>query len=312
MPWKPTLKQLEIILLTARLGNLTRVAASLNITQPAISQNIKEIEKNLGYSLFIRGPRGLHPSPSTLQFLAQAERVHEQIVALGEQMRSQHTEGRPSLRLAALNSISATLVPRALQAYRVDHNAIEVTSLVASGAEINDMMGRQEIDCALVYAGIDSPLTNGVAIMETEVACFSMKPEQKSRLRGGVKMTDLAEKAIILPTHDTVMGEIIRQNIQDTGPSVSMMNVNSAFSAIGLVREGLGSALVDPLLICHNHTRGLCVRCLDPSIGLRVDLLFGRNRMKEGLVTNFLPYLQSAAQTVARTLEKASIRTRLC
>lgn len=64
-----TLAQLRLVLALHEHGSLGKACASLNLTQPALSRNLRELERCLGVSLFERHPSGLRATPFTLAIL---------------------------------------------------------------------------------------------------------------------------------------------------------------------------------------------------------------------------------------------------
>lgn len=67
------LANLRTVVVAARLGSLSRAAETLNITQPALSRRVAEVEAALGLSLFERLPRGVRPTQAGHAFISHAE-----------------------------------------------------------------------------------------------------------------------------------------------------------------------------------------------------------------------------------------------
>ena len=111
------LRHLHCFLSTARLGSLSAAADALNISQPAASKTIRELEGTLGTRLFDRSGRRLT--------LTQAGRTFQQhtgaaIVSLQRAQRLVRETPGPATRLAvgALPTASTTLLPEAALAFR--------------------------------------------------------------------------------------------------------------------------------------------------------------------------------------------------
>ncbi|HZC84188.1 MAG TPA: LysR family transcriptional regulator, partial [Rubrobacter sp.] len=68
-------RQLECFLAVARLGNLSRAAEEMYLTQPTLTARLKALEEELGDPLFVRTSRGMRLTEAGREFLAYAERI---------------------------------------------------------------------------------------------------------------------------------------------------------------------------------------------------------------------------------------------
>ena len=77
-----TLQQLKYILTTAKCGSINEAAKSLFISQPSLSNAIKELEDELAITIFPRTNKGIHLSEEGIEFLSYAKQVYEQVELL--------------------------------------------------------------------------------------------------------------------------------------------------------------------------------------------------------------------------------------
>ena len=66
-----TLKQIDIFVRLADIGNMGEAATALGMTQPALSQQLRALERKLDLQLFERVPKGMQLTPSGRKLLAQ-------------------------------------------------------------------------------------------------------------------------------------------------------------------------------------------------------------------------------------------------
>lgn len=106
-------RHLEAFSTIARASSLTRAAAQLGLTQPAISRTLKEFEEIVGASLMDRSRSGVRLTPQGEAFLQFAERSTN---ALRQGLRSIHGVGDTSgtLKVGALPSVASRLLPGAV------------------------------------------------------------------------------------------------------------------------------------------------------------------------------------------------------
>jgi DNA-binding transcriptional LysR family regulator len=104
------LRHLEVLLTIARHGSLTAAAAALDITQPAVSQWLADIEAAAGARLFERGRR-LRPTPFAAPILAHAERVLQDARRTLAEVQAIRSGGSGRVRIGAMPVATAALVP---------------------------------------------------------------------------------------------------------------------------------------------------------------------------------------------------------
>jgi DNA-binding transcriptional LysR family regulator len=110
----------------ARLGSFSRAAEQLSLTQPAVSQQIRALERQLGTRLIERGPGGLRLTAAGALLLRHAEAVSDRLRLATEQLGALVAEQRRQLAIGAFPSAIATLVPQALVRIRAAEPDLEV------------------------------------------------------------------------------------------------------------------------------------------------------------------------------------------
>ncbi|GAA3151823.1 LysR family transcriptional regulator [Nonomuraea roseoviolacea] len=131
---------------TVRAGSITRAAAALGLSQPAVSQRIQRLERAAGERLLIRDPTGVRPTPAGETLLAYAERMltlHDEArSALGGQ--GEPATGRRTIGL--LEDLAVTTLPATLADYAALHPRIELEVVVTSAARLRRMAEQGRLD----------------------------------------------------------------------------------------------------------------------------------------------------------------------
>lgn len=145
---RPPLHALLGFAAAARSGNLTRAAASQNLTVSALSHQIRALEQRLGRRLFDRGPRGVQLTADGQRLL---DRVGPHLDALAEELRPFAAKRGERLTVSALPSMaSAWLVPR-LGGFLAAHPRLELSLL--SSERLVDFERDPGVDAALRMGG---------------------------------------------------------------------------------------------------------------------------------------------------------------
>src|SRR5947208_2748243 len=121
-----TLRELEAFLGVARLGNFTRAAKALNMSQPALTVRIRHLEDALGVRLLDRTTRSVALTQIGREFLPVVARVLGEIDAVAVNARDVAGRRRGVVTVAALPSAASTLLPAIIAAFKARHRGIVV------------------------------------------------------------------------------------------------------------------------------------------------------------------------------------------
>ena len=142
------LRRLRYFVKVAELGSLTRAAAALHIAQPALSQQMRMLESELGVEVFERGPRGVRLTEAGKRLLVEARRLLDDMSAIAERIRDPgDPEGQVVLGVG--QSIGSMLMAPLLEraAERIPRVRIQVRELL--GGLLQDLIRSGGIDFAL-------------------------------------------------------------------------------------------------------------------------------------------------------------------
>ncbi|MGH3348991.1 MAG: LysR family transcriptional regulator, partial [Nocardioides sp.] len=140
----------------ARAGSLSGAARDLGWTQPAVSQQLQRLEREVGSPLLVRSTRGVTLTEAGRLLLQRADTVAGALHMAAEELASLADLRGGRVRLVAFPSASATLAPAALKELASDHPGVEVALVEAEPPEAWAAVRAGEADLALVF-GYDGP-----------------------------------------------------------------------------------------------------------------------------------------------------------
>lgn len=112
------LRHLQVLVAIDDLGNQGKVAAFMNVTQPALSRAISELQADMGHQLFERTGRGLRPTPYGECLIRHARRILQDLQDAGEELHALATGTSRKIRVGALPASASWLLPRALTLFK--------------------------------------------------------------------------------------------------------------------------------------------------------------------------------------------------
>lgn len=159
--------QLRQFLVVARLGNITRAAEELSISQPALSRSIQRLEQEFGQPLFERRTRAVELTDAGGLLQSRAE----QVLGILEDTKSRISDdGRSGrLRLGAIPTIAPYFLPDFLRTFRHDYPEAE---LVVQEETTENLLGRLkqgELDLALLAAPLAAKYVDSQELFKEEL-----------------------------------------------------------------------------------------------------------------------------------------------
>ena len=152
------IEQLEYIAGVARLGSFRRAAEALHISQPALSESVRSLERELGVDLLERGRHGARVSRAGRDLLPRIFAVLDSVDRLRQAAGELHHSAR-LVRIGTVSTATAPLLAPAIREFREANRGTQVEVVVAQQADIHRAILEGSFDLGLVnyLEGDDRP-----------------------------------------------------------------------------------------------------------------------------------------------------------
>lgn len=176
-------------LTVCRTGSLTRAAAELHVTQPAVSQHIRQLERHYGCRLFTKTGRGVAPTTAGELLRRELGAMESDEVRLRAELDALKDEKdeRPPLRLGCTRTVGDFVAPRILADHLRRHPNEQLRMRVGNTAELVGLLDGGEIDLALVEGSFDRASFESETFSRepfVAVAAAGARPESVADLLG--------------------------------------------------------------------------------------------------------------------------------
>jgi DNA-binding transcriptional LysR family regulator len=302
-------RQLEIYRAVMISGSASRAAELLQITQPAVSRAIVELEASLGFSLFDRVKGRLVPTPEGQMFFAD---VNVSFVGL-DRLRSAAARirdfGSGSLRIASMAAFGSTVVPQAIHSFRLKHPQIAVTLQVLSSASVRELVANQQFDIGIAADEVD---LSGVShqVFGSFAAVCAIPPAHPLAAKQIITPQDLDGVAFIALAPEDRARKRVSEVLAAAGANPEIVvETPSAGTICALALEGVGVGLVNPAATYGFAERGLVFRPFHPEVQFKSHLLFRPDVQKTKVLKAFIAELMSARNRIASGLRPAKAKS---
>ncbi|HJQ38867.1 MAG TPA: LysR family transcriptional regulator [Thermoanaerobaculia bacterium] len=237
---KVELRHLQLVEAITSEGSVTRAAERLNVTQSALSHQLREIEDRLGTPLFLRVNRRLALAPAGQRLLASAQRVLADIRAAEEDIArlANHQDG--VIRVSTACYTCYSWLPPLLTPFHRRFPRVDVEIVPEASRNATDALLERRIDLALVHELRRDPRLQFAPVFEDEIVVVVPKGHALAK-KPFVTPEDLANEHVILhtPADDSFFARQIRAaGVRPRKFSQVMLTE----AIIELVRAGLGVA----------------------------------------------------------------------
>lgn len=240
------LNQLRYFLAVARRLSFTRAAASLPLSQPSLTNQVRRLEQELGVELFVRTTRRVQLTPAGEDFVHAAE----QILALVEEAQIEMHEfsglRRGRVLLGTIPTVGAFSLPPLLAEFRRRFSGIELAIQEEGSDDLLRLLLEEEIDLAIVTAAEAHPsgaLERRCLVVDEMVVLL---PEgHRLADRASVGLGELAEERFVLFKPGYGLRRVVQEACAGAGfqPSIAF-ETSQRETIYGMVQEGLGVTLL--------------------------------------------------------------------
>lgn len=247
-------EQLEYLAAVTRLGSLRRAAEEVHLSQPALSETLRNLERELGVELLERKRSGARISDTGRELLPHINEVLNAVDRLRQAADMQHRVSR-RLRLGTVNAATVTLLTPAIREFRTAHPSTPVEVVADQQDGIQQQLAEGGFDLGLVsYLRDDAPppgLHSTELLRGHPVVC--VRRDSPLATLNAVTVTDLLAQPLIVMRSGYAMHRCIHRLLRGRTPSLSYSTDGAEMCKL-MVAEGLGvtvlpdySVLDDPL-----------------------------------------------------------------
>lgn len=265
------LRQLLYFATVAQKLNFSRAADELHVTQPALSQQIRVLETELGVRLFDRVGGKVSLTKAGEALLPHATRILAAVEAAEQAVDELGTLSRGTASLGAPPTVSSNRLPALLARFRRQYPGLEVTLREAGTEALLKLIEGGQLDLAIVVTDRLPPVVEQQPFLQ-EPYVLAVSAHHRLARRPRVRLADLAGEPFILFPESYKLREVTLQACRAAGfePKVAL-DGGAMQSALEFVASGLGVALVPRLALQRARgVRGLAIADQDLSRRLGV------------------------------------------
>ena len=234
------LRTLRYFLMVAQEENITRAAELLHITQPTLSRQLSDLEKELGIELFERRSHRIHLTKDGLLL----KRSAQELVELEDKTKAQFAgdtdsvTGQISLGCGELQSTNELIT--LARKFREIYPGISFNIVTGIADDIKDQMEKGLLDFALFLEPVDVSSYDFIRMKTKEKWCASVPKHSPLARHRVLHPKDLRKVPLILPKRGNVRNEVINWLGSSPDDLIIAGTSNLTYNGAAAARNGLG------------------------------------------------------------------------
>jgi DNA-binding transcriptional LysR family regulator len=297
--------QLECFLAVARLGNLSRAAEEMFLTQPTLTARLKALEEEVGDRLFVRTSRGMRLTDAGRELVPYAERALGSFEEGKRRLEELRGASGGRLLIGASPGVGTYALPGLLERFAAAYPRVSVSVRTGHSEEILEMTLKEEVQLGLTRA-MRHPEIESLRLYDDELVLV-VDPGHRFTRKGSAELAEIGEEQIILFDHDSSYFEQTHALFRNAGfRELRTMEVDNIEAAKRMVEHRLGVAFLPRTAIVRSVAAGNLVLIPvseNPEMTRTIVALKRRDTPASGPVAAFLE--------VASTLGEAQDRAEL-
>jgi DNA-binding transcriptional LysR family regulator len=238
------LRTLQYFMTVANEESITKAAAVLHITQPTLSRQLTQLEKELGVSLFHRSASGITLTGEGMllrrraeEILALADKTQQELSCQDEQL-----EGTVSIGGGELASVN--ILAELCRSFQEIHPHVRFEMHTATADVVKAKMEQGLLDIGLLLEPIDMERFEYVRLAEKERWAVLMPAGDALAKKECIVKEDLLDKPLILPSRLNVQGELASWFGRDFSRLNVVMTGNLTSNSSIMVEHGIGYSMM--------------------------------------------------------------------
>lgn len=272
------IRVLKYFVESARNKSITKAALKLNVTQPTLSRQLKELEEELGQKLFKR-------SNYHINLTVEGEILYKRAIDILNMVDKTETEFKAlqkfnggDLHIGCAETIGIKIIARIISKIRKNYPNIKFHLHSGNFFTIEEKLNKNIIDFAIVVQNIDTSSYNYINLKHNDIWGILMKRNDKLSKKEKIVLNDIFNLPLIISRQG--FSDEMPNEIKEMKDKLNIVGTyDLIYNASIFVEEGLGYALCLDKLIKTNNDNDLIFKPIFPEISSPLKIIWQQNQI---------------------------------
>ena len=286
------LREMKYFLAVAKEESISKAAEALFITQPNLSRQMQNLEKELGQQLFIRGSRKITLTEAGQLLRKRAEEIIELYNKTESELTSPITDLSGDIYIGGGESYAMGLIAKAAKKVQLQYQEVRFHLFSGDIAAVSEKLDKGLVDFGIFIEPADLTKYDYLRLPLTDTWGVLMKKDSPLADKEYVTPEDLWDKPLIRSKH-SLGKSLITDWFKKSSEELNIVaTYNLIYNASILVEEGIGYAVSLDKLINTSGNSNLCFKPLYPKLISHLDIAWKKYQVFPKCAEIFLKRLQ--------------------
>lgn len=288
------IRVLKYFLTVAREQSISAAAESLHLTQPTLSRQLIDLEKELGTTLFIRGNRRITLTDDGMLLRKRAEEILDLVDKTEAELHLPEGPVAGDIYIGGGETHVMGLIARVIQSLQAEHPQIRYHFFSGNAEDVTERIDKGLLDFGILIEPTDLSKYESLKLPAKDVWGVLMRKDSPLAKKKTISPEDLWEVPLIISRQRLVSGALGEWFQTDPEQLNVVATYNLVYNASLLVRDGIGYAISLDKLVNTTGDSELCFRSLRPKLEAGLDIVWKRYQVFTRAAELFLEKLHQA------------------
>ena len=274
------LRVLRYFLAVVREGTITKAANFLHVTQPTLSRQLMDLEKELGQQLFIRSSNNISLTPEGMLLKQRAQEIVELADKTESMFSNMKNEIAGEIFIGSGETSSIKIIAEVLKEIRLEYPKIKYNLYSGNADDVSEKLDKGLIDFGIFIQPTDISKYEYLSLNSFDTWGLIMRKNDPMANKKYITADDLIDIPLITSRQVEKITNIKNEYLEWFGDLINDLNIvaryNLIYNAAIMVEEGLGYALGLDGLINVTGNNNLCFKPLKPILKSGLDIVWKR------------------------------------
>lgn len=287
------IRVLKYFLAVAREGSITKAANSLHLTQPTLTRQLQDLEKELGQKLLVRGTL----TPEGIIFKKRAEEIVEIVEKTENEFRSLSDTISGDIYIGGGETDSMKYIAKIMKEIQDEYPQVKFHIYSGNAEDVTEKLDKGLLDFGVLIQPIDLSKYDYITLPEKDVWGVISRKDSPLAEKEVITLEDLIDIPLLASRQMSPKYSRDSGFLDWFGEKFDNLNIvatyNLVYNAAIMVKAGVGAAVTLDKLVNTSADSELCFRPLSPKLESGLDIVWKKNQVFSPAAKLFLDKLFS-------------------
>ena len=287
------IRVLKYFLAVARDGSITKAANSLHLTQPTLTRQLQDLEKELGQKLLVRGTL----TPEGIIFKKRAEEIVEMVEKTENEFRSLSDTISGDIYIGGGETDSMKYIAKIMKEIQDEYPQVKFHIYSGNAEDVTEKLDKGLLDFGVLIQPIDLSKYDYITLPEKDVWGVISRKDSPLAEKEVITLEDLIDIPLLASRQMSPKYSRDSGFLDWFGEKFDNLNIvatyNLVYNAAIMVKAGVGAAVTLDKLVNTSADSELCFRPLSPKLESGLDIVWKKNQVFSPAAKLFLDKLFS-------------------